>query len=142
MFSACRNYEQSAGAYREALSIRPDDVNTMYKLADVLVEDNKQFVAMDILNNVLQIKPDFVDAAIFLGNLAYDAKFLERAESAYEIAAKHGNAEAVYGFKNLAYDAHAQKRDDEALRILNLALKYYPDDATIQVDILDLTSSQ
>lgn len=133
-----QRFEQSAGCYREVLAIRSDDVNVMYKLADVLVEDDKPFVAMDILNSIVQITPDFVDAAIFLGNLAYDVKFMERAESAYELAASHGSAEAVYGFKNLAYDAHAQKRDDEALRILNIALKYYPDDATLQADILEM----
>lgn len=132
-----KEYEQSAGAYREALSVRPDDVNTLYKLADVLVEDGKQFVAMDILNNILQINPKFTDAAIFLGNLAYDAKFLDRAEFAYDLAAKNGNAEAVFGFKNMAYDAHQQKRDDEALRLLKLAQKYYPEDATIEADILE-----
>lgn len=136
-----KDYDQSAGAYREALSIRPDDTATMYKLADVLVEDEKQFVAMDILNNIVQIKPDFSDAAIFLGNLAYDAKFLERAEFAYELAAKNGNAEAIFGFKNMAYDAHAQKRDDEALRILKIAEKYYPEDATLKADILGLSEN-
>lgn len=139
VFRLEKMFEESAGAYREALSIRPDDTATMYKLADVLVEDDKQFVAMDILNNIVQIKPDFTDAAIFLGNLAYDAKFLERAEFAYELAAKNGNAEAIFGFKNMAYDAHAQKRNEEALRILKLAEKYYPDDATLKADILGMT---
>ena len=132
-----KQYEESAGAYREALGVRPDDAPTMYKLADVLAEDNKPFVAMDVLNNLVQIKPDFSDAAIFLGNLAYDAKFLDRAESAYELAAKLGNAESVFGFKNMAYDAHAQKRDDEALRLLRAAQKYFPDDVTLQADILE-----
>jgi tetratricopeptide (TPR) repeat protein len=132
-----KQFEESAGAYREALGVRPDDTATMYKLADVLAEDEKPFVAMDVLNNLVQIKPDFSDAAIFLGNLAYDAKFYDRAESAYELAAKQGNAESVYGFKNMAYDAHAQKRDDEALRLLRVAQKYFPDDVTVQADILE-----
>ena len=132
-----KQYEESAAAYREALGVRPDDPATMYKLADVLAEDNKPFVAMDVLNNLTQIKPDFSDAAIFLGNLAYDAKFLDRAESAYELAAKQGNTEAVFGFKNMAYDAHAQKRDDEALRLLRAAQSYFPDDVTLQADILE-----
>lgn len=132
-----KDYDRSAGAYREALSARADDVNAMYKLADVLVEDGKQFVAMDVLNSIVQIKPDFSDAAIFLGNLAYDAKFFDRAEFAYELAAQHGNAEAIFGFKNMAYDAHQQKRDDEAVRLLKLAQKYYPDDATLEADLLD-----
>jgi len=137
-----KKYEESAGSYREALSIRSDDVATMYKLADVMVEDGKPFVAMDILTNILQVKPEFTDAAIFLGNLAYDAKFLERAESAYEQAAKNGNAEAIFGFKNMAYDARAQKRDEEALRILRLAQKYYPNDVTLQADILDIEAAE
>lgn len=137
-----KNFEQSAGAYREALGLRSDDVNAMYKLADVLVEDGKQFVAMDILNNILQIKPDFTDAAVFLGNLAYDAKFMDRAEFAYESAAKHKNPEAIYGFKNMAYDAHLQKRNAEALRLLKLAQKYYPDDATLESDILEFEKAE
>lgn len=132
-----KQFEESAAAYREALGVRPDDTATMYKLADVLAEDNKPFIAMDVLNNLVQIKPDFSDAAIFLGNLAYDAKFLDRAESAYELAAKQGNAESVYGFKNMAYDAHAEKRDDEALRLLKVAQKYFPDDITVQADIME-----
>lgn len=136
------DFEKSAGAYREALGVRPDDVNVMYKLADVLVEDNRQFVAIDILNNVVQIKPDFVDAAIFLGNLAYDAKFLERAESAYELAARHGSEEAVFGFKNMAYDAHGQKRNDEALRLLEKARSLYPKDPTLEADILEFREGE
>ena len=131
------NFEQSAATYREALGVRPDDTDIMYKLADVLAEDNKPFVAMDVLNNIVHIKPKFSDAAIFLGNLAYDAKFLDRAEFAYELAAQNGNSESVYGFKNMAYDAHAQKRDDEALRLLRTAQKYFPDDITLQADILE-----
>lgn len=137
-----KQYEESAAAYREALGVRPDDPATMYKLADVLAEDNKPFLAMDVLNNLTQIKPDFSDAAIFLGNLAYDAKFLDRAESAYELAAKQGNAEAVFGFKNMAYDAHAQKLDDEALRLLRTAQTYFPDDVTLQADIMEFEKDQ
>ena len=137
-----KKYEESAGAYREALGVRPDEVATMYKLADVLAEDNKPFVAMDVLNNIVNIKPDFSDAAIFLGNLAYDAKFYDRAESAYELAAKQGNTESVFGFKNMAYDAHAEKRDDEALRLLRIAQKYFPDDVTIQADILEFEKDE
>ena len=137
-----KDYAQSAGSYREALNIRSDDVNTLYKLADVLVEDQKQFVAMDVLSNILQIQPDFTDAAIFLGNIAYDARFFERAESAYELAAKNGSSEAVFGFKNLAYEARLQKSDGEALRLLKLAQRYYPSDATLEAEILDIEAKE
>jgi len=135
-----KNFEESANAYREALSVKIDDTQIMYKLADVLAEDKKPYIAMEILNNILQIKPDFSDAAIFMGNLAYDAKFYDRAEYAYELAAKNGNAEAVFGFKNMAYDAHAQKRTEESVRLLNVALKYFPNDATLTADLLEMQS--
>jgi len=138
IYRAHKDYEHSAATYREVLSITPEDVNTLYKLADVLVEDGKQFVAMDVLTNVLQIKPDFADAAIFLGNLAYDAHWWDRSESAYEVAAKLGNAEAMFGFKNLAYEAQNQKQYDEAMRLLKLAIKYYPGDQTLQAELLEL----
>lgn len=135
-----KDYERSVSAYREALGIIPDNIPTMYKMADALVENGMAFVAMNILNEILQIDPKFSDAAIFLGNLSYDAKFLDRAEYAYELAAKNGNAEAVFGFKNMAYDAHLQKRDSEALRLLELAQKYYPDDQSLMADIKQIES--
>ncbi len=137
-----KNFEESANAYREALGVKIDDTQIMYKLADVLAEDKKPYIAMEILNNILQIKPDFSDAAIFMGNLAYDAKFNDRAEYAYELAAKNGNAEAVFGFKNMAYDAHAQKRTEESVRLLKVALKYYPNDATLAADLLEIQSGK
>jgi len=37
----------------------------------------------------------------------------------------------------MAYDAHSEKRDEEALRLLRLAQKYFPDDITLQADILE-----
>lgn len=141
VFRVQKDYEKSAAAYREALGQKADDKDTLYKLADVLAESGKPFLAMDILSNLLQIAPEFSDAAIFLGNLAYDAKFLERAEKAYEAAAKAGNAEALFGFRNMAYDALAVKRDSEALRLLLLAQEFYPDEASLRAEIFELEES-
>ena len=41
---------------------------------------------MDVLSQILQIDPKFSDAAIFLGNLAFDAGWWERAEQAIKAA--------------------------------------------------------
>ncbi|WP_173473526.1 hypothetical protein [Fibrobacter succinogenes] len=38
------------------------------------------------------------------------------------------------------YDAHAQKRDEESVRLLNVALKYFPDDASLIADLLEMQS--
>ena len=137
VYSLKKDFDASAGAYREALVIRPEDVSLLYKLADVLAEGKQEYMAMDVLSQALLIKPSFSDAAIFLGNLAFDAKWWDRAEQAYEQAAKYNNKEAIYGFKNLAYEASLRKNNEEALQFLKKALQYYPEELTIQAEILN-----
>ncbi|MDR1759636.1 MAG: tetratricopeptide repeat protein [Fibrobacter sp.] len=133
-----KQYEASASSYREALAVYPDNVSVLYKLADVLAEDNKPFVAMDILNQILQIKPDFTDAAIFLGNLAFDLRWWERSEAAYSEAAHLGNSEAVFGFRNLSFEAYQRGDIRESVRYLQKAHTYFPDDVSLQTEIAGL----
>lgn len=133
-----KKYDQSAGAYREALSAHPDNTAVLYKLADVLSEAGENYVAMDVLSQILQIDPKFSDAAIFLGNLAFDAGWWERAEQAYVKAAAAKNAESVYGLKNLAFEANHRGDKEDALHYLKLALKFFPDDASVQAEILSI----
>ena len=42
----------------------------------------------------------------------------------------------------MAYDAHAQKRTEESVRLLNVALKYFPDDTTLAADLLEIQSGK
>lgn len=127
--------ESAAGAYREGLSLREKDPETLYKLADVLAQDKKPFLAMDCLQKALEYKPDFTDAAVFLGNLAFDAKWWDRAETSYLRALKAGNKEGVEGLRNLAYEYHGQGRNDQAARILEAALAVRPKDAALQAEV-------
>jgi tetratricopeptide (TPR) repeat protein len=130
-----KDYEASAGAYREALALQPDNVNLLYKLADVLAEDKKSFLAMDILNQTLQIKPSFSDAAIFLGNLAFEAKWWDRAEQAYTLAGQHGNNEAIQGLRNLAYEFEQRQQIQRAIAYLEKALELTPGDLSLRAEI-------
>lgn len=132
-----KNMDAAASAYREALHLNPNQVDLLYKLADVLAENKQEYMAMEILNEALQIDSTYSDAAIFLGNLAYELRWWERAEEAYEQAAKLKNPEALYGLKNLAYEAQHSKNTKEALRLLKKTLFYYPQDASIQAEILN-----
>ena len=127
--------EAAAGAYREGLSQREKDPETLYKLADVLAQDKKPFLAMDCLQKALEYKPDFTDAAVFLGNLAFDSKWWDRAESSYLQALKAGNKEGVEGLRNLAYEYHGQGRNDRAAQILEAALAVRPKDAALQAEV-------
>jgi tetratricopeptide (TPR) repeat protein len=133
-----KNYDECIGAYREALSISPDNTALLYKLADVLSESGNNYVAMDVLSQILQIDPRFSDAAIFLGNLAFDAKWWDRAELAYTQAAKNHNEEALYGFRNLAYEAFQRGDHESSKRYLVTARKYYPQDESLQAELLNL----
>jgi len=135
LYRAEGDLEAAAGAYREGLALREKDPDNLYKLADVLAQDKKPFLAMDCLQKALDFKPGFSDAAVFLGNLATDAKWLDRAETAYLQALKDGNKEGLEGLRNLAYEYHTQGRDDRATQILQGAQPYQPKDASLQAEI-------
>jgi tetratricopeptide (TPR) repeat protein len=125
---------EAAAAYREGLALKENDVDVLYKLADVLTQDGKPFLAMDYLQKALSLKPDFTDAAVFLGNLAFDAKWWERSENAYRRALEHGNREGVEGLRNLAYEMHRQGRSEEAAALLERALPLRPKDSELQAE--------
>ena len=123
--------EGAAAAYREGLALREKDPETLYKLADVLAQDKKPFLAMEFLQKALAIKPDYTDAAVFLGNLAFDAKWWDRAEAAYQQALAGGNHEGMEGIRNLAYEFHQQGRNDRAVQVLEGALPKSPKDRAL-----------
>ncbi len=127
--------EGAAAAYREGLALREKDPETLYKLADVLAQDKKPFLAMEYLQKALLFKPDFTDAAIFMGNLAFDAKWWDRAEAAYIQALKAGNREGLEGLRNLAYEYHSQGRNDRAAQVLSGAKPHRPGDKALAGEI-------
>lgn len=132
LYRAEGDLEGAAGAYREGLALREKDPDDLYKLADVLAQDKKPFLAMDCLQKALDQKPDFTDAAVFLGNLASDAKWWDRSEAAYLQAVKGGNKEGLEGLRNLAYEYHSQGRNDRAAQVLEGALALRPKDAALK----------
>jgi len=127
-------FGEAAAAYREGLGYRPEDTDGLYKLADALARDGKPFLAMDPLQQALAIKPGFTDAAVFLGNLAFDAKWWERSEAAYLDALKAGNKEGLEGLRNLAFEWHKQGRNDAAAGVLDRALALVPGDAELKAE--------
>jgi tetratricopeptide (TPR) repeat protein len=127
--------EAAAAAYREGLALREKDPETLYKLADVLAQDKKPFLAMEYLQKALGYKPEFTDASVFLGNLAFDAKWWDRAEAAYAQALKGGNREGLEGLRNLAYEYHQQGRNDRAAQVLGSAVPYRPNDKALAGEV-------
>lgn len=132
LYRAAGQLADAASAYREGLTLKETDTDALYKLADVLVQDGKPFLSMDYLQKALAIKPDYTDAAVFLGNLAFDAKWWDRAEESYRLAVQHGNREGLEGLRNLAYEFHRQGRDDEAAAVLEHAAALRPKDSELR----------
>lgn len=135
LYRAEGDLENAAAAYREGLGMREKDFENTYKLADVLAQDKKPFLAMEFLQKALLIKPDYTDAAVFLGNLAFDAKWWDRAEAAYLQALGSGNKEGLEGLRNLAYEFHQQGRNDKAVAVLENALQKRKQDKATQTEL-------
>ncbi|MDR2731767.1 MAG: tetratricopeptide repeat protein [Fibromonadaceae bacterium] len=129
-----KNFSESISAYREALALRPNDRELLYKLADCLAEDEKPYLAIDVLNQIVQMDSSFTDAAIFLGNLAFETNWLDRAESAYLLAGRRGNNEAVYGLQNIVYEYVQKKRIGEAKQTIKKILELYPKNAELRAE--------
>ena len=129
-----KNFSASIAAYREALAIKPNDKELLYKLADCLAEDQKPYLAIDVLNHIVQIDSNFTDASIFLGNLAFETGWLDRAENAYLLAGRRGNKEAVYGLQNIVYDYIQKKRKTEAKQTIEKIFKLYPENRELKAE--------
>jgi len=129
-----KNFPESAAAYREALAVKPNDKELLYKLADCLAEDQKNYLAMDVLNQVVQLDSNFTDASIFLGNLAFETDWLDRAEAAYLLAGQRGNREALYGLQNIVYEYIQKKRITEAKRTIKRIFDLYPNNAELKAE--------
>ncbi len=126
--------ERAASAYKEGLAVEPNKYSILYKLADVLARDNKPFLAMEYLQKALVAKPDYDDAAIFLGNLAFDEQWWDRAEEYYLMAANRSD-EGLQGLKNLAYEYEHNGDIDRGIQLLEEAYGISPKDRMLKNEL-------
>jgi tetratricopeptide (TPR) repeat protein len=134
-----RNQSDAAlAAYRQGLLAQPNNSDVLYKMADVAANSNRIPMAMDYLDQAIRVKPDFTDAMVFLGNLAYDLKWSDRAYQAYLNAAKRGNTEGAQGILNLAFDAAELGLKNQALTWLSPMAQIKIDNPLIQSDLNQL----
>jgi tetratricopeptide (TPR) repeat protein len=71
---------------------------------------------------------------VFLGNLAFDAKWWERSEDAYRQALANGNREGLEGLFNIADALQKQGRPGDAADLLKRAIPLAPKDAELQAE--------
>jgi len=122
LYTLAKDFDGAVRAYRNALIADPDNYSGHYRLADILVESGQSFLAIEHLNEALDIKPDYSDAALFLGNVTFDLKWYDRALDAYKQAFEYGDTEGVYGMVNLVYE-HLARKDSVSAAAITSYLK-------------------
>jgi tetratricopeptide (TPR) repeat protein len=102
-------YDSALVCFRTAISMAPDSSNTYYVAALTYYAKKDPRNAMSSLEVALQKKPDFLDAARFLGQLHYQAG-TERLDAKDKEGAKAEYAKSAEAFK-LAYEASPDDPD-------------------------------
>ncbi len=80
--------EAAIADYRKELALNPDNAMVVGRLADVMMHNNQQAEAREIIQKFFQSHPDNVQFAQYLGNLQTLAKDDQDALKTYEIAAE------------------------------------------------------
>lgn len=91
-------YTNAIDEYVRAIEINTKDYNSYYKIAGFLKELNKNEEAINMLNDLLKKKPDYLDASLLLGDILYMEERFKEATFVYSDALKYnpGNYEIYY----------------------------------------------
>lgn len=91
-------YIESIDEYVRAIEINTKDYNSYYKIAFFLKELNKNEEAINMLNDLLKKKPDYLEASMLLGDILYVEERFKEATFVYSDALKYspGNYDIYY----------------------------------------------
>ncbi|MBR1653499.1 MAG: tetratricopeptide repeat protein, partial [Clostridia bacterium] len=73
--------------------LRPDDYEIHFKVATLLQQTEKNEEAVIMLQDLLKMKPDYLDATLLLGNILYDEERFKEAVSVYISALRYNPTE-------------------------------------------------
>lgn len=84
--------------YVRAIEINTKDYNSYFKIAYFLKELNKNEASINMLNDLLKKKPDYLDASMLLGDILYMEERFKEATIVYSDALKYspGNYDIYY----------------------------------------------
>jgi tetratricopeptide (TPR) repeat protein len=89
------NTRRAVSLFGEALTLRPNDPVLLTGSAAALAGEGRRGEAVARLKRAVQVKPDFTQASILLGRIAYDDGDTALAIKTYEDALKHAPGDAV-----------------------------------------------
>jgi len=135
--SACTalgRLDTAAGAFREALRLRPDEIRALDGLGNMFSLQGRHDEAADCFRRLLTLRPEDAPALASLANALMARGRLEEVASACHQALRHGqeNAEAR---RNLGLIAMQRGRLDEAAVSFQKVVELRADDAETRNDL-------
>ena len=95
-----KEYEKSADEYFRAIQLKENDYKTYINLANMLIKNNSNEQASEVLQKLLSIKPDYIDGTFLLGKIFYDEGKYKEAISVYNQSLNY-NPSNYYLYYNL-----------------------------------------
>lgn len=91
-------YIEAIAEYVRAIEINTKDYNSYYKIAYFLRELNKNEESINMLNDLLKKRPDYLEASMLLGDILYMEERFKEATFVYSDALKYnpGNYDIYY----------------------------------------------
>lgn len=117
-----QNYEKEGGMrkaideYVKAIDINKKDYDSYYKIAELLVNLDQKEEAIEMLNNLIHIKPDYYNASKLLGGLLCEQENFKEAINVYMTALKYNDKESFEIYYNLGI-AYTRLNDFQSAKI-------------------------
>jgi tetratricopeptide (TPR) repeat protein/2-polyprenyl-3-methyl-5-hydroxy-6-metoxy-1,4-benzoquinol methylase len=121
--------DEAATTYKEALELRPNDVEGLLNLGNILGDLGKPDEAIACYRKALVVSPDFPDVHNSLGATLYGLGMLDEAVARYHRALEI-RPDFVMALNNLAATLMAQGKSAAALNIARRALQIEETDET------------
>jgi tetratricopeptide (TPR) repeat protein/2-polyprenyl-3-methyl-5-hydroxy-6-metoxy-1,4-benzoquinol methylase len=121
--------DEAATSYKEALELRPNDVEGLLNLGNILGDLGKPDEAIACYRKALVISPDFPDVHNSLGATLYGLGMLDEAVASYRRALEI-RPDFVMALNNLAATLTAQGKPAAALNIARRSLQVEETDET------------
>ncbi|MGF1542207.1 MAG: tetratricopeptide repeat protein [Pleurocapsa sp.] len=121
--------QQKATAYLyKALTLNPSGVSAedKFQLGRALLSQGNQSAALSCLRQALQLKPDYADAYVLLGEIFYNKQRESEAQTCYAQAVKYQTNNSLAYFR-LGQIAAKQQNDKQAFNFYKQAIALEPE---------------
>jgi tetratricopeptide (TPR) repeat protein len=126
--------EAAVAAGREAIRLKPDNVQTHFRLGNVLYAQGKLGEAIAEFREMIRLNPDLAEAHSNLGIVRYAQGKLDEAVAAFREAIRL-RPDYVDALSNLGIALRDQGKLDEAIAAYREAIRLKPDLAVVQTNL-------